>query len=206
MDDKDQIISQLRAELDQCRKDMQTVVECSSGLTKEQEQGLRAELAEVRKDRDNWKSSWEALRDTSVEELKRGDKLFADLAKAKATVDGYEQNMPRCGACAETIICGDAQHPHSEDCPHAQVTQLRAELAEAKKQHAHDIDMDCQKFIALTQELSTTKSALDEARKDSAIVDHLTQCTAGEFEAFNDARFAIGLREAVHNAMQKEKQ
>lgn len=32
-------------------------------------------------------------------------------------IEGYQKNMPVCGACAEVICCGNTMNTHDETCP-----------------------------------------------------------------------------------------
>lgn len=45
-------------------------------------------------------------------------KLELELAAVTRVKQGYEENMPTCGACAEAIICGSVSIQHDANCPH----------------------------------------------------------------------------------------
>jgi hypothetical protein len=53
------------------------------------------------------------------------------VKKLENDIDGFRDNLPKCGSCAENIVCGSHMHPHDEDCVYTQLSQYKTSYKEA---------------------------------------------------------------------------
>lgn len=100
-------------------------------------------------------------------------KLEQALIGQKRTIDGYHANMPKCGACAEQIICGSTLNNHSADCPVARAKELETKLTDLGTAKAQS-DRTASSLTALQLDVKEAASVLYEIilKMDSGPIDN----------------------------------